>query len=165
MLAIVAASIVGGVTSGGGSSPARGAGPSSSSIPSAASPAATSPSAASPAPTTADAKPTAAGVAAARACEAFEVYVEAASKGTIPKAVGTRLADAAGALLKGARADQSAGRALPKWAPLGSDRLAAADDIVDGKATALKTDGTAADTACATLSAAAARAGGYKRTG
>jgi hypothetical protein len=109
--------------------------------------------------------PTPADVAAARACQAFAVYLESAETGTIPKAVGARLVKTAGVLLRGARKDQAAGQPLPKWAGLGSELLAAAADVVNHKAKALATDGADADRSCATIPDAAARAGGYRRSG
>jgi hypothetical protein len=104
-------------------------------------------------------------VAAARACQAFSLYLASAETGTIPKAVGTQLVRKAGVLLRGARRDRSAGKPLPKWAALGSELLAAAADVVNHKAKALATDGADADRSCATIPDAAARAGGYRRDG
>ena len=118
-----------------------------------------------PVPTTVDAVPLAADVAAGRACQTFAVYLGDAQKGHVPPKVGRALADDAAALLKGSRADESAGRALPTWAPLGSDLLAAAGDIVSGDSSALRRDGAAAGAECRRVPAPAARAAGFARTG
>jgi hypothetical protein len=103
-------------------------------------------------------------VAAARACQAFAVYLADAQKGSIPAAVGRRLIEDAGVLLQGAQQDKAKGRALPPWSALGADLLAAADDVVSHNSSALSTDGAAAAAQCRRVPAAAARAGGFKRT-
>ncbi|MHB1536277.1 MAG: hypothetical protein ACYC1D_17025, partial [Acidimicrobiales bacterium] len=84
-----------------------------------------------------------------------------ASKGSVPKAAGEALASAASKLVAGARADQAAGRPLPKWTTLGENLIAAGEDVVAGNSTALGTDGTAAAKACQTIPAPARQAGGY----
>jgi hypothetical protein len=116
-------------------------------------------------PPTAAASPSAADVAAARACQAFAVYLEDATRGNVPAAAGRRLIEDAAALLQGSSKDQTAHRALPKWAPLGSDLLASADDVVTHKSAALRTDGAAAGAQCRKVPASAARAGGFQRAG
>jgi hypothetical protein len=117
----------------------------------------TPPSAAS----TTTAPPLAADVTAAKACEAFNVYLADAAKGGVSEADGQALINAAGTLLDGAQADQAAGRPLPKWAGLGEDLVNAAQDIVNSDTTAFKTDGPEAAEACQTIPVSARLAGGY----
>jgi hypothetical protein len=152
VVVILVASLAGGLIAANGSASKSGG-------------AATSPpTSAATSPPTSPAPVLAADVAAARACQAFQVYVADAETGTIPKAVGSRLVTDAGILLKGAKADHAAGRALPKWAALGSELLAAAADVLADKISALKADGADAQGNCALVPAAAARAGGYTRS-
>jgi hypothetical protein len=152
VIAIVASLTVTGLLTGGGHT---------SSSPSTAAPgAATAPTGAA---TTTAGPPRAADVAAARACEAFEVYLQDAKAGHIPAAAGRRLVTTTGVLLRGTRADQKAGRTLPEWAELASNILASANDIVGHNDKALATAGAAADRSCQEIPAAAAAAGGYAR--
>jgi hypothetical protein len=138
--------------------------PAATATPATTAPASATPAATGPTPTVASPpKPT--DVAAARACQAFSVYLADAQKGTIPKAVGAKLVNTSGALLRGARAAEAAGRPLPKWAELGSALLAAAADVVNHDAKALATDGANADASCQRVPAGAATAGGYHRGG
>ncbi len=171
---IVAASVVVGIVASGGlgaRSPAAGAGDAAggrSEPATAVAPVATTPGAGSPAVTTPAAGSSGAGssdIAAARACQAFAVYLADARRGAIPRADGAKLVASAGTLLQGSRAARAAGDSLPKWAALGSELLSAADDVVGHNYKALATDGAAADRSCARVPAAAARAGGYRRTG
>ena len=113
--------------------------------------------------TTTAAAPTAADVAAARACQAFTVYLADAGTGTVPKADGEALVNDADALLTGAAKDQAANLPLPKWAHLGANLLSSAEDVVKHDSTSLQTDGALAAQECQTVPAAAARAGGYVR--
>jgi hypothetical protein len=158
VVSIVAIGLSGGGSSGGGSGSSVSAPGSVSDPGSVTDPASVAPStAADPASKTAD-------VAAARACEAFVVYLGAAQKGSIPAAVGRTLIGDAGVLLQGARQDKAANRALPAWSALAADLLAAAEDVVSHKSAALATDGAAAGALCRTVPAAAASAGGFQRT-
>jgi hypothetical protein len=136
---------------------------SGTSRPRAAGDAATRPPASSP--STAAAVPSSADIAAARACEVFTLYLSDADRGSVPKAVGTALVQSASALLSGAQTDQAAGRSLPKWSSLGSELIAAAQDVVGHDGTALRSDGAAAAAECRSVPAAAARAGGFVRSG
>jgi hypothetical protein len=104
-------------------------------------------------------------VAAARACAAFSTYLADASRGTVPRAVGENLTNAAYALVAGATAkDQGSSAASGRWTTLGEDLVAAADDVVQRDSGALSKDGTAAAEACQTIPAAARAAGGYEPT-
>ncbi len=105
--------------------------------------------------------PATADVDAARACQAFNVFLADAGAGSVPKADGEALVDSAGKLLAGAGADQAAGRPLPRWAQLGADLVSATNDVVHGDSSSLKTDGAAAAAGCQQVPAAAARAGGF----
>lgn len=107
--------------------------------------------------------PAPADVAAARACQAFAVYLADARAGEVPAATGRTLVAAAAVLLQGAQEDQKAGRAPPRWAALGADLLAAADDVVSHRSEALSSDGAAAGASCQTIPATAAKAGGFVR--
>jgi hypothetical protein len=115
-------------------------------------------------PTTAPPPPSAADIAAARACEAFVVYLADAQSGEVPAAAGRDLIEDAAVLLRGANADKAAERALPRWSGLGADLLDAAEDVVEHNSEALETDGAAAGAQCRTVSASAARAGGFSRS-
>jgi hypothetical protein len=104
-------------------------------------------------------------VAAARACAAFSTYLADASRGTVPRAVGENLTNAAYALVAGAATKvQGASAASGRWTTLGEDLVAAADDVVQRNSGALSKDGTAAAEACQTIPAAARAAGGYEPT-
>jgi hypothetical protein len=158
-LAVVASIVAIGVSSGGSSRQGAGS-PASVSDPSASDPVSV---AVAPPPTAAPAPPRPVDVAAARACEAFAGYLADAQKGSIPATAGRTLIEDASVLLQGAQSDQAAGRALPPWAALGADLLAAAEDVVSHTSSALTTDGAAAGAQCRTVPAAAARAGGFQR--
>jgi hypothetical protein len=104
-------------------------------------------------------------VAAARACQAWDAYLNAAAlTGTVSPAQGQSLLTSAEALIAGSAQAQAAGRPLPKWEALGVDLIAGADDVVHGNVTALKRDGTAVAAQCKTVPAAAAAAGGFVPT-
>jgi hypothetical protein len=159
----------GGSGSGGSGSGGRGPG-AATAAPGATDPGATGPGTTGPGTTgpgttgPGTGAPTPAEVAAARACQAFSVYLEDASAGRVPAAVGTAVVRTASVLLRGARQDQAAGRPLPPWAPLGVAILAAAQDVVAHDEKALRTDGAEAGASCRSLPAAAARAGGFERS-
>jgi hypothetical protein len=161
-LAVIVSAVVIGLVSAGGSS----AGPSvAATAPDGGAPTTVLTPPGSTAPTTAPAAPTAADIAAARACQAFVVYLEDAQSGRVPAAAGRTLIADVAVLLKGAKKGQSATKALPPWATLASDILAAANDVVSHKSAALKTDGASAGAQCRSIPAAAAQAGGFERTG
>jgi hypothetical protein len=165
-LAVVVSAVVIGLVSAGGSS----AGPSvAATVPDGGAPTTvvTPPgsTAVTTAPTTPAGPPTAADIAAARACQAFVVYLEDAQTGRVPAAAGRTLIADVAVLLKGAKKGQSSTKALPPWAALASDLLAAANDVVSHKSAALKTDGASAGAQCQSIPAAAAQAGGFERTG
>jgi hypothetical protein len=117
-----------------------------------------------PRATAAPGPPAAADVAAARACQAFTVYLSDASAGVVPRVAGESLVDDADALLAGASGNGAATKPLPKWSQLGANLLSAAKDVVDHDSSALATDGAAAAQECQTVPAAAAVAGGYVRS-
>jgi hypothetical protein len=171
IVAVVVIGLVDSGSSGGHAAPpdsiAGGSVPSDSvpsdSVPSDSVPSSAAPSQSAPSPTTTD-RPSAADVAAARACQAFAVYLEDAEKGQVPAADGRALVGDAAALLSGAARDEKAGRALPKWAALGSDLLAAAQDVVTHKEASFRTDGAVAASQCRLVPASAAKAGGFQRS-
>jgi hypothetical protein len=166
IVAVVVIGLVDSGSSGGHAAPpdsiAGGSVPSDS-VPSDSVPSSAAPSQSAPSPTTTD-RPSAADVAAARACQAFAVYLEDAEKGQVPAADGRALVGDAAALLSGAARDEKAGRALPKWAALGSDLLAAAQDVVTHKEASFRTDGAVAASQCRLVPASAAKAGGFQRS-
>jgi hypothetical protein len=127
---------------------------------SAGAPATTAPGEPATGPTT-TAAPAAVDVAAARACQAWDVYLTAALTGEVSAAQGQRLLTATEVLIAGASQDQAAGRPLPKWEELGGDIINAADDVVNGDAEALGSDGAAVAAQCKTIPAAADAAGGF----
>ena len=122
-----------------------------------------SPPTTSAAPTT-TAAPDPADVAAARACQAWDVYLGAALTGEVSSAQGESLLSAAEVLISGAKQDQAAGRALPKWATLGGDIINGADDVVNGDAETLQSDGASVAADCKTVPTAADVAGGFVPT-
>ena len=115
------------------------------------------------APTT-TAAPDPADVAAARACQAWDVYLSAALTGEVSPAQGESLLSAAEVLIAGAQQDQAAGRPLPKWAALGGDIINGADDVVNGDAETLQADGAKVAADCKTVPSAADVAGGFVPT-
>jgi hypothetical protein len=103
-------------------------------------------------------------VAAARTCRAWDNYLSAGLTGTVSPAVGQALLSNAEALLAGAKQDEAAGRALPKWTELAGEVLAGAQDVVNGNIESLQTDGAAVAVQCKLVPAAAAAIGGFVRS-
>ena len=96
-------------------------------------------------------------VAAARACESFVKFLDAASTGSVSQGVFQPFVNDANALIAGAKPGQPA----PKWFQLGSELINVGDDLVKDNPQQLKSDATAAGQQCSTIPAPADRAGGY----
>ena len=124
----------------------------------------TAPVATAPVTTAPGGPPAPTDIAAARACAAFTTYLDDASQGKVPAAVGQALTNDAYKLIAGAAQAQTAGQPLPKWTNLGEYLLAAADDVVNRDTSARSTDGAAAAKACQTIPGPARGAGGYTST-
>ena len=100
-------------------------------------------------------------VAAARACDSFVKFLDAATAGSVSQGVFQPFVNDADALVAGAKPGQPA----PKWFQLGSELINVGDDLVKDNPQQMKTDATAASKQCSTIPPAAARAGGYTPPG